>query len=49
MLKMSCCDAVYELDQEVGKGLLRSRQVDNTQSDLTLVRKQEKYLQGWGL
>ena len=27
-VKMSCCDAVYELDPEVGKALLHGQQAD---------------------
>lgn len=36
---MSCCDAVYELDPEVGKALLQGRQADIKSSDLTLVQE----------
>ncbi len=36
---MSCCDAVYELDPEVGKALLQGRQADTKSSDLTLVQE----------
>lgn len=36
---MSCCEAVYELNPEAGKALLRGQQVDIAQSDLTLVRE----------
>ena len=38
-VKMSCCDAVYELDQEVGKALLHGQQADIKSSDLTLVQE----------
>lgn len=38
-VKMSCCDAVYELDPEVGKALLQGRQADIKSSDLTLVQE----------
>ncbi len=36
-VKMSCCGAVYELDPEIGKRLLRGEDVDIRESDLTLV------------
>lgn len=35
-VEMSCCGAVYELDPEVGKRLLRGEEVEITESDLTL-------------
>ena len=35
-VEMSCCGAVYELDLEVGKRLLRGEEVEITESDLTL-------------
>ncbi len=35
-VEMSCCGAVYELDPEVGKRLLRGEEVVITESDLTL-------------
>ena len=38
-VKMSCCDAVYELDPEVGKALLHGQQADIKSSDLTLVQE----------
>ena len=38
-VKMSCCEAVYELNPEKGKALARGQQVDITQSDLTLVQE----------
>lgn len=38
-VKMSCCEAVYELDPEVGKALLHGQQVDIKSSDLTLVQE----------
>ena len=38
-VKMSCCDAVYELDPEMGKALLHGQQVDIKSSDLTLVQE----------
>lgn len=37
-VKLSCCDALYRLDSEKGKAILRGGQVDITQSDLTLVQ-----------
>lgn len=38
-VKMSCCDAVYELNQEVGKALLHGRQTNISASDLSLVKE----------
>ena len=38
-VKMSCCDAVYELDPEMGKALLHGQQADIKSSDLTLVQE----------
>ena len=38
-VKMSCCEAVYELDPEKGKALARGQQADITQADLTLVQE----------
>ena len=35
-VEMSCCGAVYELDPEVGKRLLRGEEVEITERDLTL-------------
>ena len=35
-VEMSCCGAVYELDPEVGKRLLRGEEVEITENDLTL-------------
>ena len=37
-VKMSCCGAVYELDPEVGRRLLRGEGVDIAESDLSLVQ-----------
>ena len=38
-VKMSCCEAVYELEPEVGKALLHGQQVDIKSTDLTLVQE----------
>lgn len=38
-VKMSCCDAVYELDREIGMEILRGRDVEITSADLTLVQE----------
>ena len=44
-VEMSCCGAVYELDPEVGKRLLRGEEVEITESDLTL-RQDEMEIRG---
>lgn len=36
IVQMSCCDAIYELDPEVGYRLLRGEDVEIQESDLTL-------------
>lgn len=41
-VKMSCCGTVYELDQELGKRLLRGEQAEITERDLTLVQAGNK-------
>lgn len=38
-VKMTCCDAVYELSPEKGKAILCGQQVDLSQQDLTLVQE----------
>ena len=38
-VKMTCCGAVYELDPEVGKAILRGQEVDIIQTDLTLLEE----------
>ena len=42
-VKMTCCNAVYELDPEVGKAILRGENVDIASSDLTLVQEGHRY------
>lgn len=37
-VKMSCCQAVYELDAEIGRRLLRGEDVEIREEDLTLVQ-----------
>ena len=37
-VQMSCCNAVYELDPEVGRRLLRGEDLEIQESDLTLVQ-----------
>lgn len=37
-VRMTCCGAVYSLDQEVGKAILAGRDVEIRQEDLTLVQ-----------
>ena len=37
-VKMSCCGAVYELDPEVGRRLLRGENLEIRETDLTLVQ-----------
>lgn len=41
-VKMSCCGTVYELDQELGKRLLRGEQAEITERDLKLVQAGNK-------
>ena len=37
-VKMSCCGAVYELDPEIGRKLLRGMDAEIRETDLTLCR-----------
>lgn len=37
-VRMTCCGAVYSLDQEVGKAILAGRDVEIRPEDLTLVQ-----------
>lgn len=38
-VKMSCCDTVYELNQDTGKRLLRGEETDIRDHDLTLLKE----------
>lgn len=38
-VKTTCCNTIYELDAQVGTALLRGKQVDITEKDLTLVQE----------
>lgn len=46
---MSCCNAVYCLDREIGKALARGEQVDIKDQDLTLVREGSRSTPEWSL
>ena len=45
-VKMDCCEAVYELEPEVGKAVLRGENPDFTEADLRLV-KEGRYAGTW--
>ena len=45
-VKMDCCEAVYELEPEVGKAVLRGENPDITEADLRLV-KEGRYAGTW--
>lgn len=37
-VKMSCCETVYQLNDEVGKRIIRGEQADITEQDLTMIQ-----------
>lgn len=37
-IKMSCCETVYQLNDEIGKRIIRGDQADITEQDLTLIQ-----------
>lgn len=45
-VQMSCCDTIYELNQEAGARLSRRESVDITGADLTLIQAGRK-VSGW--
>lgn len=38
-VQMSCCEAVYELNPEIGRRLLKGEELEIQESDLTLVQE----------
>ena len=45
-VQMSCCSAIYELEPEIGKAILRGEEPSITSADLHLVQE-GKYTRTW--